>query len=145
MIVSMLIVNHVLLNSHIVSLVMLMNVLNVNHTEEDNSVHVSMDILKLSKKTSQFVSIVLTNVKLAPVLLITVLSVKKTKDLTHHSVTAQMDIMMMVLKMSIVIFVTINVPLVLNSVTTVPLVKLTELMFQNVNVNLVCSNKETLV
>lgn len=134
MIISMLIVNHVLLNSHIVSLVTLMNVLNVNQTEEDNSVHVSMDLLKLLKKIMVFVIIVVTNVKLALVKFITVSSVKETKDLTHLSVTVQMDIMMIILKMSTVMFVTKNVPLVPNSVITVPLAKLTELMLQNVNV-----------
>jgi len=113
---------------------MLMNVHNVNQTELDNTVHVFMDIPKLLKITFKFVSIVLINVKLVLVLEKTVLSVLVMTESIHLSVDAQLVCMMMVLKMLCVMLVIANVFLVKTSLTTVPPVKIKELMLQNVHV-----------
>jgi hypothetical protein len=62
------------------------------------------------------------------------------KELTHQVVLAQKVIMMMKPKMLFVTFVIIDVLPVLLPLTIVPSVELIELIFQNVPVNLVCSN-----
>lgn len=91
---------------------MLTNVNNVNQTELDNIVHVSMDIPKLLMLTLLFVSIVLINVKLVLVLKKIVLFVPVMKESTHLSVAVQLVCMMMVLMIFNVTNVIINVLLV---------------------------------
>jgi hypothetical protein len=120
MMVSMSLVNHVNLYSHIVTYVTKMDVSIVNHTEEVYIVHVLLDILKLLKLTSKFVSTVITDVLLAPVIGNIVLCVlTMTKESTHLSVVVLSVNMMITLMISSVIFVMIDVLPVLTSLTTV--------------------------
>jgi hypothetical protein len=118
----------------------------VNHTEEVYIVHVLLDILKLLKLTSKFVSTVITDVLLAPVIGNIVLCVlTMTKESTHLSVIVHSVNMMITLMISTVTFVMIDVLPVLTSLITVLPVKLTEKMLQDVLVYLVDTNQETIV
>jgi hypothetical protein len=98
------------------------------------------------KLTSKFVSTVITDVLLAPVIGNIVLCVlTMTKESTHLSVVVLSVNMMITLMISSVIFVMIDVLPVLTSLTTVLPVKLTEKMLQDVLVYLVDTNQETIV
>jgi hypothetical protein len=146
MMVSMSLVNHVNLYSHIVTYVTKMDVSIVNHTEEVYIVHVLLDILKSLNKTSKSVSTVTTDVLLAPVIGNIVSHVPTmTKESTHLSVIVHSVNMMITLMISTVTFVMIDVLPVLTSLTTVLPVKLTEKMLQDVLVYLVDTNQETIV
>lgn len=83
-------------------------------------VHVLLDILKLLNLTSKFVSTVITDVLLAPVIGNIVLCVPTmTKESIHLSVIVHLVCMMITLMISSVIFVMIDVLPVLTSLTTV--------------------------